>query len=433
MTSKIISQRLIFIVLLFFSLYVSASADTLRIMHYNLLYYGYDTNFCNQQNNNIADKEKNLRTIIAHFQPHILTVNELGRGEANLQNVRDNVLNLISEQSYEFASYTNLAGSNIVNGLFYNTSKFGISRQAIPNTLLRDINLVTFFYRSPDLPITRDTIFLTCIVGHLKAGQTSSDQQTRTTMVSNVMQYLNEHLTDHNILIMGDFNMRSSHEQAYQLMVNHPNPGIRLYDPVDAPGVWNNNSAMAFLHTQSTRTGSHPCFVTGGLDDRFDFILINNAVLSGSKGFKYLENSYKTAGQDGLRFDQSLISPPNLSEPPEVIMAMYNFSDHLPVMMELVVNSKNAIISESTTPSFQIRAKNPVYATLEVLISTELQADLQIRIFNMAGNMVMTSTLNAEGINSWYKKDVSALAPGFYTITICPEHFRCQSFKMIKY
>ncbi|MFN2395491.1 MAG: hypothetical protein ABR597_07360, partial [Bacteroidales bacterium] len=249
---------------------IAQSQDTIRVMQYNLLFYGLNTDFCTENNNNIDDKDEYLRTILGHFQPEIFAVNELGGGAQNLTRIRDSVLNADGVDYFEHATYTNTGNGWFANGLFYDSRKFGLYDEVIVNTLVRDINLYTLFYKSEDLEFTQDTVFITVLVTHLKAGQETEDQQTRTTMVNNAMNYLNSNNYSGNLLFIGDFNMRSSFEQAYQILVNNANPEIRFYDPLNAPGVWGNNSDMAPHHTQSPRTGSHPCFVTGGLDDRYD-------------------------------------------------------------------------------------------------------------------------------------------------------------------
>jgi len=70
-------------------------------------------------------------------------------------------------------------------------------------------------------------------------------------------------------------------------------------------------------------------FATGILYYRYDFIPISNSVLDGTNGFKYVKNRYTSIGQDGIRFNQSLVSPVNFSKPLDIIDALFNFSDHL--------------------------------------------------------------------------------------------------------
>ena len=60
----------------------SQGYDTLRIMTYNLLYYGEVTSFCDNSNNNINSKDLYLKTIVKHVDPDLLVVNEMGAAQA---------------------------------------------------------------------------------------------------------------------------------------------------------------------------------------------------------------------------------------------------------------------------------------------------------------------------------------------------------------
>lgn len=404
------------IFLLSFLSLTTYSLDTLRVMHYNLLYYGFYTDFCTPENNNIGQKNLYLKTILEYHKPHIFTVNEMGRGAENLDILLDHTLNVDGISYYAYASYTNSTNSTIVNAMFYDTRKFGLIGQSIPSSVLRDVNLYRLYYKSDDLELSNDTIFLTCIVAHLKAGQDVTDQQTRAIMIGNVMNYLNENENQSNILLLGDFNMQSSYEQAYQLIVSHPNTEIRLYDPVEIDGIWNNNSAVAAYHTQSTRTSGNGCFVTGGLDDRFDFILATQSIMGGSGGLKYVENSYRSPGQDGIRFNQSLVSPINFSQPQEIIDALYNLSDHLPVMVDLVI-SDVANYKAEIQPSV-VYYNNPVRQELSIEMDSFDSDFVTISIYSIVG------ILHFKNINEVYMGkqkrsiDVSKYSPGVYLLNI---------------
>ena len=50
---------------------------------------------------------------------------------------------------------------------------------------------------------------------------------------------------------------------------------------------------------------------SGGLDDRFDFILYSDDVLNGTNGVNYIPNSCKSIGNDGNHFNIAIIDPSN--------------------------------------------------------------------------------------------------------------------------
>lgn len=412
---------------------VTLGQDTIRVMQYNLLFYGLYTDFCTPENNNVDDKDEYLRTLLGHFQPDIFTVNELGRGAHNLTRIRDNVLNINGVDYFEYATYTNTGNGWFANGLFYDSRKFGLYNEVIVNTVLRDINLYTLYYKTDDLALTQDTVFLTLIVAHLKAGQSASDQQTRTTMVTNVMNYLDDNDYKGNIMFMGDFNMKSSFEQAYQLMVNNPNQDIRFIDPIGVTGVWGNNSDMAPYHTQSPHTGSHPCYVTGGLDDRYDFILATKPIMEGSMGFQYIEDSYQAIGQDGLRFNQSLINPPNNSQPPEIIEALYLMSDHLPVMLDMVTVDVVTSLDHYPFEELSLTYPNPVGEKLRISLNSTKSGSVILNLYSLTGKLLISESFHYfEGSKS-VDINVSHLSSGLYLLKFQSPDGYVSSHKIIKH
>ncbi|TVQ16030.1 MAG: hypothetical protein EA361_04825 [Bacteroidetes bacterium] len=404
--------------LFFFANFHVAAQDTIRVMQYNLLFYGYYTDFCTPENNNTDQKDQYLRTILGQFQPDIFAVNEMGRGAHNVTRLRDNALNVDGVDYFEHATYTNSTNSWFANALYYDSRKFGLYNETVPSSTLRDINLYTLYYKTEDLAVTGDTTFLTCIVAHLKAGQSASDQQTRTAMVNNVMAYLHNNNYSGNILFMGDFNMKSSFEQAYQRMVAHSNPDIRFYDPIDVSGVWGHNPDMAPYHTQSPRTGSHPCFVTGGLDDRYDFILASNSIMQGLDGFHYVEDSYTTIGQDGIRYNQSLISPPNYSQPQEIISALYNMSDHLPVMMDMVVTTPLSTPDIPGDFDLSVSFQNPVKDRLKLEIQNDIPGEIKVRFYALTGLLAFEQSFYKTAGNAFFELELDMLPSGIYLMQV---------------
>ncbi|MFN3556109.1 MAG: T9SS type A sorting domain-containing protein [Bacteroidales bacterium] len=391
--------------------------DTIRIMQYNLMFYGLYTDFCTAANNNVNSKDQYLRTILGHYKPDIFAVNELGRGAHNLTRIRDNVLNIEGVDYFDYAEYTNTGNGWFANGLFYDTRKFGLRNEVIVSTLLRDINLYTLYYKSEDLEHGADTVFLTCIVAHLKAGNSATDQQTRTAMVNNALSYLQTHNYSGNILFMGDFNMKSSFEEAYQRMINNSNENIRFFDPINVSGQWGNNPAMAPYHTQSPRTGTHDCFVTGGLDDRYDFILATRPVIEGTHGLKYNQGSYRAMGQDGNRYNQSLISPPNHSEPPEVIQALYDMSDHLPVVMKLLTEQFTPI-HEIVSWDQSVKVNNPVVSRLAIQIDNPELGSGVLRVFNTSGVLMLTHEWQNASSSQNLELDIGHFSAGMYFLVL---------------
>jgi hypothetical protein len=101
----------------------------------------------------------------------------------------------------------------------------------------------------------------------------------------------------------------------------------RLFDPIDRIGHWHNNSSFADVHTQSPRGGSY-----GGMDDRFDWIFVSEAVLNETYEINYVENTYWAVGNDGNHFNQAINNGNNTSVNDAMADALHDASDHLPVI-----------------------------------------------------------------------------------------------------
>lgn len=318
------------------------SQDTLVVMQYNLLYFGVNFGECNPNtNNSVNDKILDLQHITSYVKPDIFTVNELSQSSFYHELILDNVFNINGVDYFMMGDPPNISGSSIINQVFYNSEKLTLMSEISIAAGVRDIDFFRFMYN--DDSNNEDTIYLTCVVAHLKAGSGSDDEQQRAQEALSVMSYLNDVNASGNYLFMGDLNLYSHNEQAFQYLVNHYNESIRFYDPINKMGSWNNNDYFSQYHTQSTHTDSD-CFTSGGMDDRFDFILISDEVKDGTNGIQFIDGSYWAVGQDGEHFNTSILDyPENYTVPQNVLAALYDMSDHLPVKLELLVDKSLGI------------------------------------------------------------------------------------------
>lgn len=319
--------------------------DTINVMFYNLLHYGNYPSFCPQIDNDPNLKDGYLTTIMQHANPDLLAVVELGSGTNNANRILNNVLANLNKP-FSRATSTNPLNSFIVNMLYFNNLKWGLSDQfqlfkdLNYNNLTRNIDIYKLYYKDLMLSQTNDTTFLFVIVLHAKAGSTQSDQNERALETAALMQYIQTNNIDKNILLVGDFNARSHQEQSIQHLINWSDTTYRFKDPINQLGNWYNNQNYAHLHTQATRTNNtnNGCFASGGMDDRFDIAWINNPIFHNTQRIAYVSNSYKAIGQDGNRLNGNLLSPNNQTAPAQVINALYENSDHLPIFLKLSVN-----------------------------------------------------------------------------------------------
>jgi endonuclease/exonuclease/phosphatase family metal-dependent hydrolase len=404
------------IVLIFFLAVVQVKAsDTLRVMTYNLLNYGNVTSYCTNANNSFLDKEKPLQRIVEFIQPDIAGFCELGANTFVQQRLLDSVFNADGNNTFAKAQSMNTAGSSIVSMLYYNQEKLALKSQHVLNSDVRDIILYKLYYRDPNLAQTQDTAFLSCIVSHLKAGSTSSDRSTRATMTQNAMYWIEQNGGPGNYLFMGDLNVKNSSEAAYQNLVNYSVPSLRFLDPINVPGNWNNSSSFAHVHTQSTHTSGNGCASSGGLDDRFDFILASASIMNGSKHYQYINGSYTTPGNDGNHFNGAITSGSNSSAPASIINDLYTMSDHLPLFLDLEIDQQGAFLVDNAKDNWGIQFNNPVQNNLTIQRDITHNKDmLLIQVVSINGKMIFSGTMDSKQIDV----DVSSWPKGMYIIRL---------------
>jgi len=426
-------QKLIIISALFLiGLNISAQ-DRIIVMSYNLLNYGNVTSYCTQTNNNMGAKTGYNATIIDYIKPDILGVVEMGSADFAHQRFLDSALNVNGVSYYAKASKMNTAGSDIISLLYYNEDKFGLANVVSLQNQVRDIVLFRLYYKSPNLASMTDTAFVNCIVAHLKSSKSSPNPTIRNQQVTTAMSYLSQHYPSDNYLFMGDLNLYKSSEAAYQTLTNYSNTSYRFYDPINKPGNWNNNSSFAAVHTQSTHSSSNGCAASGGLDDRFDFILISNALKTGSKHITYVNNSYKAIGNDGNHFNKSINYGTNNSVPANVLNALYNNSDHLPVVLELDLDNTIASISDvEKANQIRVRFQNPINNKLKLQIDSKTSQNVEIQIFDLQGRQIISEQQYLSGSTN-VNFDLSNMANGLYFIQIIDQNNqRIYSAKLIK-
>jgi len=406
--------------------------DTVRVMHYNLLYYGVNNSFCNQTNNNLQLKNASLRKIIAHTQPDIFTVNEISSNATYHQMILDSILNINGETRFKRAAITNYSGTSIINDLFYDSWRFGIVKEYALLGGDRDINVYKLYYKSPELDWSTDTVFLTVFVGHLASGSDAASQAQRDVEAGIVMGHIATLPNPHNYLFQGDFNLYTSAEPCFQKLINHPNANIRLFDPINKVGSWSDNSTYAPYHTQSTHT-STDCFVGGGMDDRFDFIMASLPVIMNTYRVKYLPGSYRAVGQDGEHFNKSLTdSPANTSAPADVIQALYDMSDHLPVVLDLVISQTPAAIPETDLYLFTVSFENPVTDVLHVELYSQINSPTTMTLFDLTGRRAYSQQIQGTiGLNE-FDVPIAHLTPGVYLMHIAQQNGTALTFRIVK-
>jgi len=424
-------KKLLLVLFIVLGAFTVRAQDTLTFLQYNLLNYGNFTSYCTTTNNNVSRKNGYIGTIVHYVKPDIFTVNEITGARAYHKNLLDNALNTGGVNYYRMATSLSPDDAYLVNMLYYNKNKLGLASHTIAQTDVRNVDVYKLYYKSANLN-QGDTTFIYCVVAHLKAGNSTSDAAKRAVMAKNTMDYIATHNPDNNYLLMGDFNLYTDQESAFQQFINYTIPAIRFSDPVNQIGDWHNNQKYSLYHTQSTHT-SGGCAVGGGMDDRFDFILLSNNVKYGNKKVKYVSGSFHVVGQDGKHFNLAIDdSPTNTSVPANVLNALYNNSDHLPVTLKVAVDQPTGI------PQFrsvieQLSFTNPVKDVFNFRVSADRATSLQVEVFSLVGKKVMQRQFSVYRGNSQKTMDISNLPKGLYILRFTETNGQSFSRKLLKY
>lgn len=347
-------------------------------MNYNLLNYpGNDTTVRNPY----------FRTVIASTLPDILVVEEIN-SLAGVNGFLQKVL-LPNYPGYAVGSF--IDGPDTDNEIFYKNNLFTFISNHPIQTDLRNISEFTMVENG-----SGDTIRIYSV--HLKADNDTQSEQQRKAEVDSLRKRTNSLPQGSFFIVMGDFNIYTSLEPAYTALLNQTNPGY-FVDIFNLPGTWN-NPAYAQYHTQSTRVRQFGGGATGGLDDRFDMILMSQSVIN-PEGISYIDASYTNYGNDGNHYNDSINKPPNLAVGQLVANALHYSSDHLPVLAAfqfnpvaakvltltaLIEGFYNGLNNTGDSLKIELHYSSPPYALAD-----------QIKIFtdsNGSGSGTFTNVLN---------------------------------------
>lgn len=293
--------------------------DTLTVMTYNVLRFdGSETN-----------RAANIKKTIDYINPDLVVFQEI-ENQSGIELLLNNVFNT---DSAAFAAGPIATNQNMKSGMVYRTSAFDLSSSVSLTTALRDIPGYTLSIRNAHNNVSPFTIFS----AHLKASQ--GEEYRRWEEAKELYHYVSNQDSNFHYIMAGDFNLYDPSEPAYKLLTDSMK--IDLEDPI---GDWNrNDGSHVEKFTQSTRDSQlNDGGAPGGLDDRFDFILFSDHFTKKNPDLKYVEGSYVVVGNDGNHFNKSITDGPNSSVPDSIAKAIYNASDHYPVVAKIIYTSKSS-------------------------------------------------------------------------------------------
>jgi endonuclease/exonuclease/phosphatase family metal-dependent hydrolase len=370
---------------------IGQTGSRVKIVTYNLLNYP----------NAYSTRNPNFKKVLDEIDPDILVVQEI-----TSQFGVDEFLVGVLGAEYKAGLFIN--GDDTDNAIFYKDSLFTFINH-IPITssqLTRNISEFTMANN-----FSNDTLLIYSV--HLKASE--EDSVIRRNEVS-VLRTVTDNLpVGTKFIVLGDFNIYRASETAYLNLVNKSSSGY-VIDPLIA-GNWHNNNAYAILHTQSTCglfSGCPNGGSGGGLDDRFDMILISQSIYD-SSGIYLIANSNKAYGNDGFHFNKSINVPPFTSITQEIANALYNASDHLPVVAEFQFGDVNSVVpidpSNLTFNLYQnypnpfnpvttIKFEVPQTTNVKLVLYDLLGREIRILYDGEAKAGITEISVSAEGLNS---------------------------------
>ncbi len=277
-----------------------------------------------------------LSGILSEMQPDLLMICEL-ESQNGGTDILNNSLRTFNA-NFEAAPYVNntSSGADLQQLIYYNNQKFELVDTGIIQTTVRDINRYTLKLQ------TEEDIFLEVFVTHLKSSQGAANELLREEMVIAFTDYLETIDPNTSVVFAGDLNLYTSEELAYQELLD-PTNNIILQDPIETPGDWNNNASFAEVHTQSTRISNNEFEnfgAGGGVDSRFDFIMLSKNLVGEENIISYVPDSYAAYGNNGNCFNGRIDS----NECGGIFGSdtrslLYQMSDHLPVVLDLSLDA----------------------------------------------------------------------------------------------
>ncbi|MDC8004619.1 T9SS type A sorting domain-containing protein [Aureisphaera galaxeae] len=409
--------KIVFVLSFLLTSFAATAQGRVKMMFYNLLEF--------PEGQAAWNRELLLREIINTYEPDILMVCELQSQEG-----ADEILEVSlndGEVVYTAPPFVDnqSGGADLQQLVFYREDKFQLLQTDIIVTNVRDINRYELQLNTANGDV--DPVVLDLYVSHLKASQGGENELLRLGMVTDFTDTLGDLDPNSYVIFAGDLNLYTSTEPAYIELLDDTNP-IVLVDPISTPGSWSSNEDFTAVHTQSTRVSSGP-FGTGaggGLDDRFDFILMSENMETDPK-LRYVPDTYLAYGNNGNCFNLSINNTGCTGTFGSSLRSnLYNMSDHLPVVMELETNQEIVLNGTDFVAESPLEITNTwVESNLRLIIRSNEVKDLLI--YDMLGKKMMQLPIETTGEKLL---DLSHFPSGVYLLTTSQNNF--YPIKLIK-
>lgn len=350
------NKFLLLTIIIFGNIYFIKAQDTITVCSYNVL------NFGDNCQGSVEYQKQFLKTIFDYEKPDVFGLIKLypiqrypGDFSGYLSPYFcDSICNDVfqsTDKSFKYAPYSNEARGSDMNVLFYNENKMQFVKSEVLYSEITDFDFYTFFYKDSMLEKHHDTTFIHFILLHTESGD---DASTRNHQISQMFQKLKERMSFlPNLIILGDFNTRSSEEIDYKLLTQNNDSNFNLIDPpfgfdslLTYPAMWDKNVTYSKWFTTSTRKDPdipNSCGTSGGAKNWYDHLLFSNWIQENKNYVQYVHNSYHTIGNDGKRrgisVNDSTTNGKNNSIPIDLADALFKFSNKYPITAKFIASS----------------------------------------------------------------------------------------------
>ena len=154
------------------------------------------------------------------------------------------------------------------------------------------------------------------------------------------------------------------------------------------------------------------------MDDRFDFILMDDEIKYSYNHMRYVNNSYHAVGNDGRHYNQSVNQGSNTAVPAEVAEALFDGSDHLPVTMKIAVDVHLGVEDHKVQSLYATVAPNPARDRASVTFFNPAQGQVQFELYSLQGQLLQREAAAfGEGAQQ-YELGLHDITKGFYLLRI---------------
>ncbi|HLW15672.1 MAG TPA: T9SS type A sorting domain-containing protein [Flavobacteriaceae bacterium] len=412
-------KTLLFIWIFLFCGFVSAQ-DRLKIVFYNLFEYPQYLP---------TNRAPTLKNILSDINPDLFMVCEL-LTEEGADDILYNAMNYDADRNFARAPFipNQSSDSDMQQLLYYDSDIWELLSTELLITNYRDINKYKLQLLTKD---GTEPVYVYAFITHLKSSPGLANRMIRLEMAETLTAHLQYIEPDAFVVFSGDFNLYSSDEEAYQELLDEEN-SIVFKDPIDSLGDWHENEAFSYLHTQSTRV-SNVGFGTGasgGMDDRFDFIMLSENFFEDNPNLQYVAESYQAYGNNGNCYKKDINDPSCTGEFSQQTRDwLYLMSDHLPVVLELETNKILHTQTIHSTPPTPFIIHNPVGDYLKVFIPEPSNSNsFKVEIFNAIGTSLIEKRIHPTETELIIP--VEHLATGLYFVRL--SNYPQQTLKFIK-